>query len=233
MKTIKYKPILDIFSKRKESIKNFEKPKIIIDYREKNSLVASELSHLGAEIEFKELKVGDYIIKNITIERKTVSDFINSMINRRLINQIEELQQYPDKLLIIEGTDEQELYNDDNHLGVNSNAIRGFLLSIVLKHKIPTILAKDYKDTARFIYILSKKQEKEQGINPKKRAKNIKEQTQYILEGFPGIGPKGAKKLLKEFGSIKNIINADLEKLQKIMGKKAETIKKIIENLYE
>ena len=66
MKTIKYKPILDIFSKRKESIKNFEKPKIIIDYREKNSLVASELSHLGAEIEFKELKVGDYIIKNIT-----------------------------------------------------------------------------------------------------------------------------------------------------------------------
>lgn len=256
MKTIKYKPILDIFSKRKEPVKNIEKPKIIVDYREKNSLVASELFHLGFEIEFKELKVGDYLIKNIAIERKTISDFINSMINKRLINQIENLQQYPDKLLIIEGIDEQELYNDDNTqfqseaikktafqyqegkskktagCFPNANAIRGFILSIVLKHKIPTILTKDYKDTAKFIYILSKKQEKEQGINPKKRARNVKEQTQYILEGFPGIGPKGAKKLLKEFGSIKNIINADLEKLKKILGKKAETMKKIIENSY-
>ncbi len=232
MKIVKTKPILDIFSKRKESIKNIEKPKIIIDYREKNSLVASELFHLGVEIEFKELKVGDYIVKNTAIERKTIADFINSMINRRLINQIEELQQYPDKLLIIEGTDEQELYNEDNSISVNANAIRGFLLSIVLKHKIPTILTKDYRDTAKFIYILSKKQEKEQRINPKKRARNVKEQTQYILEGFPGIGPKGAKKLLKEFGSIKNIINADLEKLQKILGKKAETMTKVIENSY-
>ena len=232
MKIVKTKPILDIFSKRKESIKNIEIPKIIIDYREKNSLVASELFHLGVEIEFKELKVGDYIVKNTAIERKTIADFINSMINRRLINQIEELQQYPDKLLIIEGTDEQELYNEDNSISVNANAILGFLLSIVLKHKIPTILTKDYRDTAKFIYILSKKQEKEQRINPKKRARNVKEQTQYILEGFPGIGPKGAKKLLKEFGSIKNIINADLEKLQKILGKKAETMTKVIENSY-
>ena len=51
------KPILNIFSKLKnEEIKEKPKQKIFIDYREKNSLVASELIHLGFEIEFLELK---------------------------------------------------------------------------------------------------------------------------------------------------------------------------------
>jgi hypothetical protein len=42
MKTINSKPILDIFSRKKINSKKEElKEKIIIDYREKNSLVAS------------------------------------------------------------------------------------------------------------------------------------------------------------------------------------------------
>jgi len=69
------KPLHNIFSKRKTK-KEIKKPKIIIDYREKNSLVASELIKLGLEIEFKELKVADYIVKGVAIERKTISDFI-------------------------------------------------------------------------------------------------------------------------------------------------------------
>src|SRR3989344_7261733 len=97
------KPLFDIFSKRKTPQKEFEKPKIIVDNREKNSLVISELIKLGCEVELKQLKVADYIVKDVAIERKTVSDFISSMINHRLQNQIEELQQYKNKLLIIEG----------------------------------------------------------------------------------------------------------------------------------
>ena len=55
---------------------------------------------------------------------------------------------------------------------------------------------------------------------------------QFILEGFPGIGPKTSKKLLEEFKTIKNIINAPEEKLKKILGKKTINIKKIIEEPY-
>ena len=75
-------------------------------------------------------KIGDYIVKDTVVERKTVQDFISSMINHRLINQIEELKQYENKLLIIEGISEQELYKEDSE-GVSANAIRGFLLSIL------------------------------------------------------------------------------------------------------
>jgi len=60
--------ILDLFSGRKREEK--EKPKIIIDYREKNSLIPSILNSLGVEIELKELKVADYIVKDVAIERE-------------------------------------------------------------------------------------------------------------------------------------------------------------------
>ena len=51
------KPMFDIFSQqKKEEIKEKPKKKIFVDYREKNSMVASELIHLGFEVEFLELK---------------------------------------------------------------------------------------------------------------------------------------------------------------------------------
>jgi ERCC4-type nuclease len=219
------KTVYNIFSRVKEtSKKEIKKPKILIDYREKNSMVASELIHLGFEVEFKELKVADYLVNHIAIERKTVSDFVSSMINQRLHRQLEELQQYEDKLLLIEGVGEQELYSDESE-GVSANAIRGFLLSIILKHKIPIIFTKDAEDTAKFIDVLARKKEKESPLNVTKKNLNKKERMQFILEGFPGIGPKTARKLLENFKTLRNISNASLEKITEVIGKKADVFK--------
>jgi len=223
--------ILDIFSKTKTKEKTIIKPKIIVDTREKNSLVASELVKQGCEIEFRHLGVGDYIIKDVVIERKTISDFISSMINGRLRTQLQNLQQIKNKLLLIEGIDEYELYHEEN--SVNENAVRGFILSILLNHQIPIVYTKDYEDTAKFIKVLAKKPSKEAEFptNIKPRATSVSEQLQFIMEGFPGIGPKTAKKLLNEFKTIKNIINADIKDLEKSIGKKAE-IFKLIDHKY-
>lgn len=213
--------LLDIFSKSKRK-KREKKIKILVDYREKNSLVASSLIRMGLEVEFKNLKVGDYIVNNVAVERKTVSDFISSMINKRLSKQLEELQQYRERLLVIEGFDEQELYSEEK-IGMHPNAIRGFILSILLKHKVPVIYAKNSEDTAKFLAVLSKKELKESSLNVSKKSLNARERKQFILESFQGIGPKTAKKLLKEFRTIKNIINLADEDLRKFIGKKADS----------
>ena len=72
MKTVKSSPLLNIFSKtkfkNKETPLQKEKERILIDYREKNSLVASYLIKQGFEINFRELKIGDYVVKNIVVE---------------------------------------------------------------------------------------------------------------------------------------------------------------------
>jgi len=230
------KPMLNIFaqtekkSNSKSLVENL--PPIKIDYREKNSLVASELVHLGLKTEFLELKVGDYIVNDVIIERKTISDFISSMINKRLLRQLEELQQYPNKLIIIEGLDEQELYSEESHKingGVHPNAIRGFLLTILLRHKIPIIFSKNYEDTAIYINTIAKKKQRtEDSIRANKKSLSVREQQQFILEGFPGIGPTTAKKLLDKFNSLEKIFNATEEELTPILGKKTEGFRKII-----
>lgn len=203
--------------------------KIIIDNREKNSLVASELNYLGCTTEFKHIEVGDYLIGNVVIERKTVSDFISSMLNKRLLNQLENLKEFNEKLIIIEGIEEQDLLNEESKL--NPNAIRGFILSISLKYKVPIIQTKNYQDTAKYLCLLAKRQEKETSFFAKRKSSNIKEQMQYIIESFPGIGPKTAKKLLKEYKTIKNILNTPQEDLEKLIGKKAE-IFKLVDKTY-
>ncbi|PIN90702.1 hypothetical protein COU57_02640 [Candidatus Pacearchaeota archaeon CG10_big_fil_rev_8_21_14_0_10_32_14] len=227
--------LLNIFEKKeKRNFKIVDRPKIIADYRERNSLVASELISLGIDVEFKELKVADFIVNEVAIERKTVDDFLTSMINKRLFRQLEELQQYPKKLLLIEGLEHKELYQSNDEYsaspeGVHPNAIRGFLLSISLRYSVPIIFSQNYEDSARYIELLAKKKDVESSIRANKKFLSPKEQRQYILEGFPGIGPKSAKKLLKKFKTLTTIFNASKEDLEEILGKKAESFKKIID----
>ncbi len=220
---------LDIFSKNKSKRKSKKKISIIADHREKNSLVISELESLDINVKLKHLKVADFIVKNVAIERKTINDFISSMINKRLIRQLNEIKQYPNYLLLIEGLDENDLY--DNKINVHPNAIRGFLLSILLEFQVPIIFTKNAEDTAKFIQILAKKQKKEISLRPSKIAKSKNQQLQFILEGFPGIGPKTAKKLLSHYKTIQNIINAPINDIKNLIGKKAE-IFKIVKKKY-
>src|SRR3989339_797654 len=169
----------------------------------------------------------------IKIDYREQNSFVPTNL-KKLGYEIEflELQQYQNKLLIIEGIEEQELYNDDNLKGINANAVRGFLLSILLKHNVPIIFSKNQKDTAKFIDILAKRQSKEVSLNVKKRTLKPNEQLQFIIESFPGIGPKTAKKLLIKFRTIRKIINASHNELKKIIGKQATIIKSIIDQQY-
>ena len=215
----------DIFSNKKE--KPEQKFKVLIDNREKNSLVPSELVNLGAEIEFKQLEIGDYIVKSTIIERKTIQDLKSSIINKRIYSQIQNLKQHERALLLIEGISEENIYSGTIH----ENALRGFLLSAALEYKIPIIFTQNTEDTARYLYVLGKKEDKSSPISllTRRRPKSIDEQKHFILESFPGIGPTTAMKLLKEFKSIKSIINAEEKELKKIIGKRTELFKKLVE----
>ena len=218
--------IFDIFSKKNTSKTNPKnKIKIIADIHEKNSLVIPTLIGLGADVELKSLEIGDYLIGETVIERKTFSDFISSMLSKRLIEQLTQMQKYESRILILEGKDFEELKDTK----INPNAIRGMLLSISLDFKTPIIFAKDSEDTAKFLLVLAKRQLK----NPQevsfhsRKPESLAKQKQYVVESFPNIGPKNAKALLKKFGSLKNIINASLEDLEKEIGKKSESIVKL------
>jgi len=53
------------------------------------------------------------------------------------------------------------------------------------------------------------------------RQRRGKRQTQTALSEIPGVGPRTAQKLLKEFGSVANIQRAGLEKLSSVISRKS------------
>lgn len=213
----------DIFSKdeKEKTNKKLEnKLKVIIDNREKNSLVASNLIALGFQIEFKQLEIADYLINDVAVERKTFSDLQSSIINKRIFDQLTNLKQYPEKLLIIEGNSE---------LFLHENALKGFILSASLDYKISIIFTKDEKDTANYLSVLAKRtKNKENSIRQSITFKSKQEQQQYILEGFPNIGPIKAKALLKKFKTLKAIINSPQSELSAILGSKTKEFEDLL-----
>jgi ERCC4-type nuclease len=222
---------LDIFSKTKTSQNHGKSPplSITIDHREKNSLVISELNSLGFKMEFKQLPVADYIMGKTAVERKTISDFKSSIINKRIISQLLELKQYPNPILILEGLEEENPYEG----GIHENAFRGFLLSIISEYQVPIIFTLNEKDTAKYLYVLAKKSKPSaQGIRASKTHLSKKEQLQFILEGFPHIGPVAAKKLLSKFKSLHSLFNASQEELQEVIGKKSEDLYSLLHFKY-
>ncbi len=218
------KKLLNIFSKKpikKESIKT----KILIDHREKNSLVPTLLKE-NFQVEFKQLPVADYIINNIAIERKTISDFKSSIVNKRIMQQLRELKQYPKHLLILEGFNSEDIYNTP---GIHENAMRGFLLSVALEYHVPIIFTFNEKDTARYLEVLAKKKDKpESSIRASKIFLTKKEQQFFILEGFPNIGLTKAKALLNKFKTLENIFQATQEELFEILGSRSKKFKDLL-----
>jgi len=219
------KKILDIFSRRK--VPEEEKGTIVVDNREKNSLVVSELMGMGYKIQWEQLAVGDYLVNGVAIERKTVSDFKSSIINKRIIQQLLELKQYDKKILIVEGIIEDDVYSGE---GIHENAFRGFILSVGLEFGVPIVYTWNAEDTAKYIDVLYRRKDKgDIGLRASKIAMTRDEQIRFILEGFPNIGPVKAEKLLGRFGSLSRIFNASLEDLESVLGKYAGEFKELLD----
>ena len=215
--------------------------KLIIDHREPKSLIR-ELAK-DHPIEVKQLVIADIIIQgkdqegndlNIGIERKTKNDFLNSIIDKRIIQQLLYLKEnFTIPLLMIEGT--ENLYAIRNF---HPNAIRGMITAIAVDLQIPIIQTRDLRDTSAFINTISTRLEKPKKFYPllkKRKPLTLKEQQELVLESLPLVGPTLAKALLQKFKSVKKVINASeehLQKVEKIGKKKAEEIKKVIDSEY-
>ncbi len=214
-----------------------EKIKIIADAREKRSGVVRFLSDEGALVELKPLPIGDFLCSSrAVVEVKRSSDFVSSIIDGRLLCQLKEMKESFEKpVLIIEGSHEDEMGMPRN---VHPNAIRGMLAAIAVSYGIPIINSKNPRDTAGLIAAIAKREKEakapEPSLHPKKPA-TLKQQQEYVMASLPGLEIKLARALLEKFGSVKEIMNASEEHLQKVelIGpKKAASIRKVVDAEY-
>ena len=205
----------------------FTGPKIIIDDRELVSKVAEHLSSAGAIIHIERLLQGDYKIGDrILVERKTSRDFVDSLIDRDLLDQLREMARAcPKPVLVIEGGD---IYAQRD---IHPNAIRGALAAISVSMGITIFHTRDAGDTADLFLVLARREEengyKERGSGQKEAYESLATAQEAIISAFPDLGPKYARALLTTFGSLKAILDAEKEDLLQVPGigaKKAEII---------
>jgi ERCC4-type nuclease len=221
--------------------------KVFIDNRE---ISIVRLLKKMSECEVVRLPLGDLLIVGdsgaLVVERKTVSDFVNSIRSNRLWDQLlrlmktEEILGYEVKrrLLVIHGGfwEYTNVSSVDNRQFWSS--IFGALLEILFVYDTPFVVCENNYAFEVFLRILLDREEKgkHNGL-PKARWYRkpvsrlpVKEVKFYLLDAIPMIGEVYAKSLLDYYGSISNIAKSTKSELMRVTGigeKRAEKIYEI------
>lgn len=226
-----------------ESLPDVPGATVTADDRELNSAVVARLKALGADIRIERLETGDFQIgERILVERKTVRDFVDSLVDGRLLEQASRLVgAAPRSLLLIEG---EGLFRSPR---VHPHALMGALTTLALDFGIPVVTTKDGAETARFLTVASRREESMlDGLTPRARdrleavkpefwtdpvtqaaaaARQLREsqndeQTAAIalLVAIPSVDEDLASRLLNRYGTIAGLVWADEDDLRQVDG---------------
>lgn len=197
---------------------------ITIDDREPTSLEEAFRRKGNMIVERKRLPVGDYLFdQELLIERKTVSDFCQSIKDGRLFQQAGLLAkgQVP-ACLILEGKN-----RDFKRTDFSPEAIQGTLLSISLAFGLPVLKAKTSKKTSELMLQCYKQLSKQRIIKKRyypatkgirRKGNQLFYQKINILANFPGIGADRANRLLMKFPTLQAVFSANQDEFLQVPG---------------
>ena len=158
---------------------------LIVDANEPED-IPDRLRELGVDIDVRKIAPGDYILGPVGIERKTLTDFFNSLVRKRLFEQVQRLRDaYPQPLLILEG-DLSEISTFKH-----PQSVLGALLALETKERVPVLATADKEQTALVLSVLWKGQDKgapEYGLRHKPKALTLGQRQRFLIEGLPNVG---------------------------------------------
>lgn len=213
-----------------------DQPVVVVDQRETKSAVGKTLDRLsGITVNLETLDVADYIVSNrVAIERKELDDFISSLTSseRSIFDQVSELSNnFSRGVMIIEGGNGvEDLYGRSQ---VDEEAVRSTVQTIAVDFGVSLLFTRDEEETAKQIRSLARREQEDndQEINRhgQKSTESTESMQEYIVSSIPNVGPVIAQDLLTEFGTIKAIVNADVQTLTKTEGVGEKTAEHIVE----
>ena len=163
------------------------RPKILVDYRERSCKLPDRLINAGFELIIKKLPYCDYVInQEIFIERKTGRDFAISIIDGRLFEQARKMKRFlPRPLYLVEGNP----FN--SKINITREAIKGAAVSLQAIWHIPMLYAANIEQSCQVISMISHQSTKlsnlagtETWISPKKIEKQKITFTSRIAAGW-------------------------------------------------
>ncbi len=205
--------------------------KIICDSRERNSTVIKELMKKEVVLGFERLDMGDYVCSDqVIVERKTQDDFVNSIMDKRLFSQTKVLVENCAKpVILIEG--EFNLHGSTLH----PHALSGALTSLITDFRIPIIHTKNQRETAEILYAFAKREQVERKRRVsigKRKGLGLQIQLEEAVSALPHVDHKISQRLLKHFGTFREIITANREDFFEIKGVGEKIASDIIDFIY-
>ncbi|MFH1402805.1 MAG: DEAD/DEAH box helicase [Candidatus Altiarchaeota archaeon] len=218
------------------SFRDSDEVRIFVDVRERNRNILDQLKE-KAVIEVRQLPVGDYLLSDrVCVERKTMEDFLQSIIDKRLMQQLTEMRRnFMMPVLLVEGWSNPYSMRD-----IHPNAIRGVLASIAVDFEVSIIPSMDEADTAGILYAMAKREQVDEnrvvGLRGERKPLTLEERRRYVVESLPNVSAVLAGRLLDEFGSVEGIMTAsesDLMRVEGIGGKKAAEIRNVVKSKHD
>ncbi|MFX0031704.1 MAG: ERCC4 domain-containing protein [Candidatus Hermodarchaeota archaeon] len=183
---------------------------IIIDNREQKLVKIFESKKDRITYETKQLDIADIIVSNeVAIERKEGFDFVSSIMDNRLFEQMMRLKEtYITPILIIEGL------NDDvfDNVGMNISSIYGALAFVSYKLGVSIIPTRNVEDTAVVVERIAYREQIKDGVpllaRKAPKGMSLEERRTFVVEGLIDIGPKKAKTLIEQYKTPHKVIKA-------------------------
>ncbi len=208
---------------------------IRVDMRERQSPVPARLANYpDVTLSFGALPSGDYLLSDdVAVERKTASDFVASILDRRLFGQATRMKVlFPRAVLIVEGDLTQVPHS------IDLEAIRGALAFLVVREGLTVLQVAEAAETAALLRTMARHAQARAGqpISLREPRPPIEElYAAYLVEGLPGVGPRRARTLLAHFGTPAAVMCAAAEELAQVPGigkKSAERIWQAVNSRY-
>ena len=183
---------------------------VIVDNREQKLMALLDKKKDVITYESKQLDIGDVVISSeVAIERKEGFDFVASIMDNRLFEQLLRLKdtyQYP--ILLLEGLNNEVFENT----GMKISSIYGALSFISYKLGISVIPTRNLEDTAIVIERIAYREQVKDAMpifsRKAPKAMSKKERRSFIIEGLADIGSKKASTLIARFKTPYEVFKA-------------------------
>jgi ERCC4-type nuclease len=173
-------------------------PKVTADYREREVII--ELRNLGVIVIEEKLPVADFIIAlEYAYERKARGDFVDSIVDKRIEDEIPRLiASYKHRKLILE--------DFQITTGINPKSVYGMMSKIAGEREhngweVPIVSTIGTRGTAMYLFAecvrLQKIPKKDVIVRGKPKLATLQERQAFLFQGFDDLGPEIANALIE------------------------------------
>ena len=220
---------------------------LVIDSRENSrlsKLVMQQAKAIKVPCEKRWIEIGDYVFDNVCFEAKSTTDFLGSVMNKRLWTQLDNMDRhYETNVVIIYGDMQEAIHNVIQHspskmpIATRSimlnNKFLGAIGRIVLDTDAKPFWVKSEEEAALIITAVSKmKPITSETIAPQIFKRITTDDLRIdLLSSIKGVSIKKAKQMINQYGSIMEIGECSAYELQAIEGIGETLAKRIISTL--